>query len=167
MRLVCFLLVLVAAADQALKLGIQRFILENQRVPVIPGVFSVTHVLNPGASFGILPGHTRLILFMTVVLFALIFFFRKTIQEQPLLFRLGLGLGLGGALGNFIDRVRLGKVIDFLALEFWPFQNWPVFNLADAAITTGAVLIVIFLIAFEIRAARRSTQPRINPGNED
>ncbi|HHU82198.1 MAG TPA: signal peptidase II [Firmicutes bacterium] len=167
MRLVCFLLVLVAAADQALKLGIQWFILENQRVPVIPGVFSVTHVLNPGASFGILPGHTRLILFMTVVLFALIFFFRKTIQEQPLLFRLGLGLGLGGALGNFIDRVRLGKVIDFLALEFWPFQNWPVFNLADAAITTGAVLIVIFLIAFEIRAARRSTQPRINPGNED
>lgn len=167
MRLVCFLLVLVAAADQALKLGIQRFILENQRVPVIPGVFSVTHVLNPGASFGILPGHTRLILFMTVVLFALIFFFRKTIQEQPLLFRLGLGLGLGGALGNFIDRVRLGKVIDFLALEFWPLQNWPVFNLADAAITTGAVLIVIFLIAFEIRAARRSTQPRINPGNED
>lgn len=167
MRLVCFLLVFVAAADQALKLGIQRFILENQRVPVIPGVFSVTHVLNPGASFGILPGHTRLILFMTVVLFALIFFFRKTIQEQPLLFRLGLGLGLGGALGNFIDRVRLGKVIDFLALEFWPFQNWPVFNLADAAITTGAVLIVIFLIAFEIRAARRSTQPRINPGNED
>ena len=80
---------------------------------------------------------------------------------------MGLGLGLGGALGNFIDRVRLGKVIDFLALEFWPLQNWPVFNLADAAITTGAVLIVVFLIAFEIRAARRSTQPRINPGNED
>lgn len=167
MRLVCILLVLVAAADQALKLGIQRLLLENQRIPVIPGVFSVTHVLNPGASFGILPGHTRLILFMTVVLFILVFFFRKTIQEQPFLFRLGLGLGLGGALGNFIDRVRLGKVVDFLALEFWPLHNWPVFNLADAAITTGAALIVVFLIVMEIRAARRSIPPQASPGGED
>ncbi|NLZ43905.1 MAG: signal peptidase II [Clostridia bacterium] len=171
MRLVYVLVVLVAAADQAIKFGIQRFLLENQRIPVIPGVLSVTHVLNPGASFGILQGHTRLILFMTVVLFALFFFFRKTIQEQPFLFQLGLGLGLGGALGNFIDRLRLGKVIDFLALEFWPFHNWPVFNLADAAITTGAVLIIAFLIVFETRTACRSMQPRAttpaNPGEDD
>ncbi|NLY89802.1 MAG: signal peptidase II [Firmicutes bacterium] len=167
MRPIYFFLVFVAAADQALKFGIQRFLLENQRLPVIPGVFSVTYVLNPGASFGILPGHTRLILFMTVVLFALVFFFRKTIQEQPFLFRLGLGLGLGGALGNFIDRLRLGKVIDFLALEFWPLQNWPVFNLADAAITSGAALIVVFLITVETRAARGSGQPRANPGEDD
>lgn len=166
MRPVYVLLVLVTAADQALKFGIQRFVLENQRIPVIPGVFSVTHVLNPGASFGILQGHTRLILFMTVVLFALVFFFRETIREQPLLFRLGLGLGLGGALGNFIDRLRLGKVIDFLSLEFWPLQNWPVFNLADAAITAGAFLIVVFLITVESRAARKPAPEPENPGEE-
>ena len=163
---VFFMLDLVAAADQAVKIGKKRLLLENQRVPVIPGVFSLTHVLNPGASFGILPGHTRLILFMTVVLFALVFFFRKTIREQPLLFRLGLGLGLGGALGNFIDRVRLGEVIDYVALEFWPLQNWPVFNLADAAITTGAVLIVVFLVAYETLAARGPASPRANSGED-
>lgn len=155
MRLVYALFLLVATADQALKFGIARFLVENQRIRIMPGVFSLTYVLNPGASFGILPGHTKLILFMTVVLFSLVFFFRKAIQDQPLLFRLGLGLGLGGALGNFIDRLRMGKVIDFLALEFWPLQDWPVFNLADSAITTGAALIVIYLILAEPRAHAR------------
>ena len=67
-------------------------------------------------------------------------------MKRKTLLAVGLGLALGGAAGNFIDRVRLGKVIDFLALEFWPLHNWPVFNLADTAIVTGTFLISLYLL---------------------
>ena len=108
MRPVFFLLVLVAAADQAVKFGIQRLLLENQRVPVIPGVFSLTHVLNLGASFWHSSGPYPLILFMTVVAFCPGFLLPENHPGTTAPFPLGLGLGLGSALGNFIDRVRLG-----------------------------------------------------------
>ncbi len=146
MRLVYLLLVTVVLLDQATKLAVERFLALNQKTTVVPGVLSLTYILNPGAAFGILEGHTTLILFMAAVLFFLVYVFRRVISGQPAVLRWGLGLALGGAAGNFIDRVRLGKVIDFLALEFWPLHNWPVFNLADTAIVTGTFLISLYLL---------------------
>src|SRR5690554_4236234 len=132
--------------DQATKLAVERLLILNQKTTVIPGYLSLTYVLNPGAAFGILQGHTTLILLMALVLFYLVYVFRRVISVQPAVLHWGLGLALGGAVGNFVDRVRLGKVVDFLALEFWPLHNWPVFNLADSAIVAGTTLLILYLL---------------------
>lgn len=146
MRLVYILLILVVMMDQATKLAVERLLILNQKTTVIPGYLSLTYVLNPGAAFGILQGHTTLILLMALVLFYLVYVFRRVISVQPAVLHWGLGLALGGAVGNFVDRVRLGKVVDFLALEFWPLHNWPVFNLADSAIVAGTTLLILYLL---------------------
>jgi len=146
LRLVYILLILVVMMDQATKLAVERLLILNQKTTVIPGYLSLTYVLNPGAAFGILQGHTTLILLMALVLFYLVYVFRRVISVQPAVLHWGLGLALGGAVGNFVDRVRLGKVVDFLALEFWPLHNWPVFNLADSAIVAGTTLLILYLL---------------------
>lgn len=155
MRVVYVLLVTVVMLDQATKLAVERLLVLNQKTTVVPRFLSLTYILNPGAAFGILQGHTPLILFMATVLFFLVYVFRRVISDQPAVFRWGFGLALGGAVGNFIDRVRLGKVIDFLALEFWPLHNWPVFNLADMAIVTGTFLVILYLLKPSLFVKRR------------
>jgi len=141
------LIFLVALLDQGIKLAIKGFLSLNQSINLIPGVLSFTYIENPGAAFGLFRNKTLFFLFLTLVLFGLVYVFRKRIKTQPFFFRFGMGLGLGGALGNFIDRLQAeGKVVDYLDLEFWPMQNWPVFNLADAAIIIGAVIIFIYLM---------------------
>lgn len=139
------LIIFVALLDQGVKLAVRTFLSLNQSITVIPGVLSFTYVENPGAAFGMLKRKTPLFLLLTLVLFYLVYRYRRQIKKQTFVFRCGLAVGLGGALGNFIDRILRGGVIDFLDLDFWPFQNWPVFNLADAAILLGAVIIFFFL----------------------
>lgn len=141
----CTLIILVALIDQGVKIAIKTFLAMNQSITVIPGVLSFTYVENPGAAFGMLKRQIPLFLLLTLILFYLVYRYRRQIAKQPPAFRYGLAVGLGGALGNFIDRILRGGVIDFLDLDFWPLENWPVFNLADAAIMLGAVIIFFFL----------------------
>lgn len=137
------ILILVAGVDQLTKGLIQRALPLHQSRRVIPGVLAFTRIHNPGAAFGLLPYKTILLVVAPLLLFGLVFCFRKEIQKYPASFRLGLALCLGGAAGNLIDRLfHGGQVIDFLDLEFWPLQNFPVFNLADSAICLGALLMV-------------------------
>jgi signal peptidase II len=147
LRVVSFyaLIIFVALLDQGVKLGIRTFLSLNQSITVIPGVLSFTYVENPGAAFGMLKRMTPLLLLLTLALFYLVYRYRWQIKKQPPVFRCGMAVGLGGALGNFIDRILRGRVIDFLDLDFWPLQNWPVFNLADIAIFLGAVIIFFLL----------------------
>jgi len=123
---------------------------EGQTISVIPHFFSLTYVLNPGAAFGLLPYKTTFFVAMTLIVAVLVLLVAWRASAQLWLLRLGLGLILGGALGNLVDRLRFGLVVDFL-----DFKVWPVFNLADSAIVVGA-----FLLAIEIWRGGRDTEKK-------
>ncbi|GBF32975.1 lipoprotein signal peptidase [Desulfocucumis palustris] len=131
---------LTILTDQLSKFLIQRAMELGQSIPVIDNIFHITYILNPGAAFGILANRTVFFIIATVlvVLGVIIFYFRSG-QKKGML-PVALGLLLGGAAGNLIDRLRYAKVVDFI-----DFRVWPVFNLADTAIVCGAGLLVLIL----------------------
>ncbi|MGC8891724.1 MAG: signal peptidase II [Candidatus Saccharicenans sp.] len=136
--------------DQVSKYLISRLVGLYQVIPVIRGFFNLTRVHNRGAIFGFLGQASNplaLVLLNLGALFALgivIYFFIKTPSEMTLT-RISLALIIGGALGNLIDRLFRGYVIDFLDFYVGRF-HWPFFNLADSGITVGAILLLYTLI---------------------
>lgn len=120
-------------------------------VAVIDNFWHFRYVENPGAAWGFLHGAAdwfRTPFFLTISLLAMAFivvYFRRTTSEQALL-RVALGLVFGGAIGNFLDRVRLGYVIDFIDWHWYDKATWPTFNIADAGITVGVCLMVLEMI---------------------
>ena len=140
--------------DLATKEWVIRSIHYGGEIPVIPGFFSLTHVRNPGAAFGILassPQGVRIFFFIGVAIFAmgLIVSFYRNLAPGDRFSALSLGLILGGAVGNLIDRVRHGEVVDFLHFRLWGVYTWPDFNFADSFIVVGVILLVIELLATE------------------
>jgi len=107
---------------------------------VIPGVFDIAPQTNTGAAFGLLAGAGPLLILISVVVIFAIVKLRFQRSKSRLL-AVSLGLLLGGAAGNLIDRVARGGVFDFLDFHFWP-----VFNLADAAVTVGGALLVLHML---------------------
>lgn len=143
--------------DQVTKLQIMRTMRLHESIPVIPNVFSLTYIRNPGAAFGILAsssGWFRLLFFGFASLFALVLlgtiFFR--LREDDWIGQLSVAAILGGAVGNLLDRLRYGEVIDFLDFYVGAY-HWPAFNVADAAISVG----VCFLILHYALEKRRGT----------
>jgi len=138
-----------AFLDQITKRMIQTEFMLHESVPVIDGFFSLTYILNPGAAFGIFSdqGATfRTIFFMAVSVIALTllaFFFRQTPSDDTYAL-VAISLLFGGAIGNMIDRIRLGEVVDFLDFYIGKY-HWPAFNVADSAITVGVSLMMIQL----------------------
>ena len=150
---------MVVILDQLTKyLVIQKFYL-HETVKVIPGFFSLTYVRNPGAAFGILAGASgpwRTMFFVVVSLAALAVIatlVHKTADRLPLI---AFSLIGGGAIGNLIDRVRFGEVVDFIEWYYRSF-HWPTFNIADSAITIGVVLLAVDML-FEKRTPSTNTQ---------
>lgn len=127
----------VVAADQVSKLVVRRTMALGQSVPIIPGLFDFTYVRNTGAAFGIMPRHQVFFVLVTAAVVMFILVLLATGHPHVRIARLALGLTLGGAVGNLIDRLSVGMVIDFL-----DFKVWPVFNLADSAIVVGTVVFV-------------------------
>ncbi|GAB6157357.1 signal peptidase II [Desulfotomaculum varum] len=110
----------------------------GQSIAVWPNLFHLTYIQNPGAAFGMLAGQTWFFIGITsLVLVGMAAGYRWIRQAGPL-YQWALGLVAGGAVGNLTDRIRFGKVIDFL-----DFRIWPVFNLADTAICLGVGLILL------------------------
>ena len=97
-------------------------------------------VKNTGAGFGILPNQQAMLIWISVFVIGLILFYYDKIPENKFV-QLSIGLILGGTIGNLIDRIRLSYVSDFIDLKFWPS-----FNIADSAITVGAVILAVYLI---------------------
>ncbi len=147
-----FLIVLVL--DLATKIAIDTHLSYADRISVIPGFFYITHVRNTGAAFGLFsdaPQVYRLIFFISVSLIAvgiIISFYRK-LSPGDRLAALALGLILGGAIGNLIDRIFRQEVIDFLHFRLWRGYSWPDFNVADSAIVVGVGLLLLELLASE------------------
>lgn len=140
----------VALLDQLSKYYIQRAFRPGQVVTVIPHFFNLTFVLNPGAAFGFLAGASasfRNPFFIAVSLLAVAFivYYRFRDGRLGIFPSLGLSLILGGAVGNLVDRLRLGMVVDFLDFYYGDY-HWPAFNLADSAITVGVALMILEMI---------------------
>lgn len=130
------LIVLVLFLDQFSKYLVILYLAPWESIAILPGVLYLTHVRNPGAAFGILANWTGLFILVSLLLIGAVLLFWRRILTLSRSFQLALALEVGGAIGNLIDRLRFGQVIDFI-----DFRVWPVFNVADMAIVIGALLI--------------------------
>jgi len=145
---------LVIALDQISKLYIAHHFQLHESIPVIKPFFSLTYIRNTGAAFGLLakaPESFRIPFFIIVPLLALtiiVLIFKKT-RETELLMITALSLILGGAIGNFIDRIRFNYVIDFLDFHWFSKYHWPAFNIADSTIVVGVALLIFYTLTHD------------------
>ncbi|MCC5465043.1 signal peptidase II [Pelosinus baikalensis] len=135
------IVVFVVIMDQLSKFYIQTHMTLGMSIPVIDDIFHITYVLNPGAAFGLFEHQTLFFLIVAVSLVSAAIYFYPRIPKKYSLLRFGTGLLVGGAIGNVIDRIKTGYVIDF-----FDFRIWPVFNIADAAIVCGVGCIVFTMV---------------------
>lgn len=140
--LAALLFLLILVVDQCTKFAIQMQMIPGQSWDVIAPVFSLTYVLNPGAAFGILEHQRFFFVFACVVLMALFLYFYPRLRRQSPWLHYGCVIMLAGAVGNMLDRIRTGLVVDFFDFHFWP-----VFNVADIAIVLG-VMSMAYAILF-------------------
>ena len=138
-------LILIAGLDQLAKVFAVMHLTKSSTVPLIRDVFHLTYCENPGAGFGIFAGFTWLLsLFTAVVVGAVVVYMITKRPKHPALIT-ALTFLTGGAVGNLIDRVRLGYVVDFLDFRL---INFPIFNVADCFVTVGAVILAVYIIFF-------------------
>jgi signal peptidase II len=134
---------IILIADQASKaLVVANLGLFEQWMPVaaLRPVFTLTYVQNTGAAFGIFPNGGVFFTLIAFVVVGVIVYYYRQIPNPGLFIRIALGLQLGGAVGNLVDRLRLGYVVDFFDVKFWP-----VFNVADSAIVVGVFLLLVLM----------------------
>ncbi len=148
----------VVAVDQLSKWYVERSMQLHQSIPVIDGLFSLTYVRNAGAAFGLfadLPWTARMPLLVLVSVGALgvLVVILRGLHPNEVGLRVALAGVLGGAIGNLIDRVRYGEVVDFVDV-YWREYHWPAFNVADSCITVG-----IGVLLFHSLWPRRSPEP--------
>lgn len=140
------LIITLVTMDQITKIYIKNNFELYETKTVIPGFFNITFVLNPGAAFGFLAklnDSYRQAFFLTVTFIAIILLIYLMFKEKKYKLRLfSYSIILSGALGNFIDRIYLGSVIDFLDFYIKKY-HWPAFNIADSCITVGVFLLFI------------------------
>ena len=139
------------AVDQMTKIYVHSHFELGESITVIPGFFNFTYVRNLGAAFGIFtdsPETFRHIFFLSIplVAVAIIVFFIYGLPESESVQVMALSSIAGGAIGNYIDRIQHGYVIDFLDVHYKNIYNWPVFNIADSAIVVGVGILTVLMI---------------------
>ncbi|MGA2955915.1 MAG: signal peptidase II [Thermodesulfobacteriota bacterium] len=137
----------VLAFDQITKVWVERTMSLYQSIEIVPNFVHITYLRNTGAAFGFLAGGRsplRMVFFVLVSAVAIgcISYLLKTLRLQQKTLIVSLSLILGGAIGNLVDRLRMGEVIDFIDLH-WYHIHWPAFNVADSAISVGVILLFI------------------------
>lgn len=152
----------VVIVDQITKRLVDRLLPLHESHSIIPGLLQLTHVRNRGAAFGFLssvefPGQAVLFALVSVLALGLILAYAARLLPTRLRPQTGLALVLGGAVGNLIDRVAHGYVIDFIDV-YWNAHHWPMFNAADSAISVGVALLVLDMLR-EPRAAAQQDDP--------
>jgi signal peptidase II len=136
------LAIFLVILDQASKMLVVRLIPEQEIIPVIPHCFNLTYLNNPGAAWGILAGKGNLLLAFSVLVFFAIIYFLRTLCEGWTERYFALLMVMSGIIGNSIDRVCRGQVVDFLDFYIKTYR-WPSFNVADSAITVGVTIFII------------------------
>ena len=132
---------LVFVCDRVAKTLLLARMSEGESIPVLRNIFHITLVFNKGIAFGLLKEFSSLFPPLTILTVGLILSYIITRKGGHTLTNISCGLIIGGAIGNLIDRIKLGYVIDFL-----DFRIWPVFNIADSSITIGAILFAFTMI---------------------
>jgi len=140
--------------DQLTKYLVNEHMSYSDRIEVIEGFFYLTHVRNPGAAFGLFADaeptlRIGFFLVVSVIAIGIILSFLRQLAPGDRLSAMALGLILGGAVGNLVDRIRFQEVVDFLHFRLWGGYTWPDFNLADTFIVIGVGILVLELIAAE------------------
>jgi signal peptidase II len=141
------ILAAVVGLDQATKAWVSRSLDLHEFRPVVEGFLSLSHVQNRGAAFGILsdadlPYQSAVFSVVSLLALGAIAVYAIRLPVTAHLPRVALSLVLGGAIGNLIDRVRLGFVVDFIHV-YWKRHQWPDFNMADSAISVGVALLLL------------------------
>jgi signal peptidase II len=149
-RMVLTISSLVAILDQITKALVHGGLVLYQSIEIVTNFVHLTYLRNTGAAFGFLAGgrsSLRMAFFIIVSAVAIgcILYLLKNLRPDQKTFTASLSLVLGGAIGNLIDRIRMGEVIDFIDLH-WYGVHWPAFNVADSAITVGVILLFMQMI---------------------
>jgi len=152
-KLVSGWLVAIVALDQLTKIIVDRSMPLHQSIAIIDGLFNLTYVRNAGAAFGLFAGSAEIfrrpfLILVSILASVFIIVMMKRLAEKETGLVTGLSFILGGAMGNLIDRVIYGDVIDFLDV-YWRNYHWPAFNIADSFITIGVGIMLYRLYKHE------------------
>ena len=120
-----------------------KAVTEGQHIGIVDGFISIFSSHNTGAAWSMLNKHTWLLVVLSIIFICIILFTNYKFKQKNMMYSIGFGLVIGGAIGNLIDRVAFGYVRDFISLDF---INFPIFNIADCAITIGVVLLGLFFV---------------------
>lgn len=131
----------VVVLDQLTKIAITRTLAVGESVTVVEGILRISHVRNTGAAFGILRGRSGLLALAAVV--GIVVLVGVIVRHPPRMTGAGAALIAGGAMGNLLDRIVRDWPLNGSVVDFVDFRYWPAFNVADSAITAGAVLVVL------------------------
>ncbi|MGD0624641.1 MAG: signal peptidase II [Thermodesulfobacteriota bacterium] len=149
-RLALIIGLTVLILDQITKALVHNLMHLHQSIEIVPNFVHLTYLRNTGAAFGFLAGDrsalkTVFFLLVSGVAIGCIFYLLRNLRPGRNAETLSLSFILGGAVGNLIDRLRMGEVIDFMDLH-WHHVHWPAFNVADSAITVGVILLLFQMI---------------------
>jgi signal peptidase II len=142
--------VTILVLDQLTKMIIDRTMSLHESIPIIDGLFSLTYVRNTGAAFGIFSGSHEafrlpFLILVSILALGFVVVMLKRLRDDETGLITALSLIIGGAIGNLVDRVLYGEVIDFLDF-YWSHYHWPAFNVADSCITIGVLITFYYLI---------------------
>ncbi len=162
--------VVVVVADQLSKAWVRRNLLLGvpwDPLPWLRPVLSFTYVTNQGAAFGMFPQLRAVYPLIALTVLGVLFFFFRGLAASGWIPTIGLGLLLGGTLGNnIIDRLWHGFVTDFIDFNFWPMHDWPVFNVADSSIVVGVCILTGYLLFLEEPRAATPAQDNLPAAGE-
>lgn len=141
---IILLSVCIFILDRLSKLWIVDHMALYESIDIVPHVMSITYILNRGAAFGILENQISFFIAVVALLTVAVAFFWKRIQNFSKLGQTAVALVIGGAMGNVYDRITQSAVVDFINFHFWP-----IFNIADIAITLGVIILMIIILKEE------------------
>jgi signal peptidase II len=159
LRLFLIVAVLVVIADQLSKLWIGA---NRPQMELLPGFLDLRYTENTGAIFGLFHSHTELFIALGIAGVIVILVFLHYFPPATTLGVVSFALILGGAVGNLIDRIRLGYVIDFVSLHLRDLFRWPAFNVADTALTVGILVLIYYFYKSRVfgKAYERNDEPQ-------
>lgn len=141
------ILILAILLDQVSKYLAIKFLLGKPPIVLIEGFLQLNYLENFGAAFGILQNRQNFFIAITVIVIFGIIYYLKTKMNLSIAARIAFSMIVGGAIGNLIDRIRLGYVIDFIDVKFGSLYDYPVFNIADSFIVIGTVIILYLVLS--------------------
>lgn len=144
------IIILILGLDQVSKWLVRDAMDLGQSIPIISSLMSLTYIENRGAAFGIMAGGRVLFIALTFLLLAFLLWYRHQNKHQSFLLEISTGLIIAGALGNLIDRIVKGSVTDFIDFHFFP-----IFNVADIAVTCGVFLMAVFIFKDENKSTNK------------